>query len=113
MPDFDVLRRCALALQGVEERTSYGRPSFYVGKKMLACLGKRDDHFVLPMAFDEREVRLAAEPETYFLTDHYRGWPHVLVRFATVREDAVAHLLRQRWREIAPKRLVKSTAGQP
>jgi hypothetical protein len=107
---FDDVRRIALALPAVEERTSYGRASFHLGKKMLTCIGKQGDHIVVPMDFGEREMRIAAEPETYFLTDHYRGWPYVLVRLATVRGDAVTHMLQQRWREIAPKRLAAAHA---
>jgi hypothetical protein len=107
---FDDVRRIALALPSVEERTSYGRASLHVGKKMLTCIGRQGDHIVMPMDFGEREMRIAAEPETYFLTDHYRGWPYVLVRLATVRKDAVAGMLQQRWREIAPKRLAAAHA---
>jgi hypothetical protein len=101
---FDDVRRMALALPGVMERTSYGRPSFYIGKRMLVCLGKQSDHVVAPMSFEERDLRLEGEPDVYFVTDHYRGWPCVLVRLATVREDALRALLERTWREIAPKR---------
>jgi hypothetical protein len=105
---FDDVRRLALALPEAFERTSYGRPSFYVGKKMLCCLGKQSDHIVVRIGIDEREMLMEAAPETYFVTDHYRGWPYVLVRLATVRKDALAGLLQRTWREIAPARLVKA-----
>ena len=100
---FDDVRHIALTMPGVEERTSYGRPAFYVGKTMLACAGKQNDHIVVRMGFDERELRMEAEPGTYFITDHYRGWPYVLVRLATIAEDALARLLEQTRREVAPK----------
>ena len=106
--DFEDLRRLALALPGVEERTSYGRPSFHAGKKMFVCAGRQDDHVVVRIGLDEREMLMEADADTYFITDHYRGWPYVLVRLATIREDALAALLARSWREIAPARLLKA-----
>ena len=31
---------------------------------------------------DERDFRMKSDPETFFITDHYRGYPTVLVRLA-------------------------------
>jgi hypothetical protein len=50
---------------------------------------------------------MKADPETFFITEHYRGYPTVLVRLARVREDDLQAVLEEAWRRHAPKRLVK------
>jgi hypothetical protein len=49
---------------------------------------------------------MKAEPETFYITDHYRDYPAVLVRLANVDPGMLRHLLEQAWRQAAPKRLV-------
>jgi hypothetical protein len=46
------------------------------------------------MDFDQRAELLAADPDTYFLTDHYRNYPWILVRLPLVHTDALRDLLR-------------------
>lgn len=42
---------------------------------------------------DERGWLLEDAPDTYYLTDHYRKYPVVLVRLARVNRDALRDLL--------------------
>jgi len=58
------------------------------------------------MSFDEREMLIAAAPETFFITDHYRNYPRVLVRLRTVEPGTLTRLLIQAWREVAPQKLI-------
>ena len=58
------------------------------------------------MDYDEREFRMQADPETFFVTDHYRGYQMILVRLSTVRPNDLREVLEHAWRTIAPKRLV-------
>ncbi len=103
---FETVRRIALALPGVEEGTAYGTPAFRVRGKFLARLWEDGEVLVVKVGHDAREVRLAANPGTFFITDHYRGYPAVLVRLAAVEPAALAELLEEAWRYSAPKRLV-------
>lgn len=105
------VRRIFLALPGVEEAPSYGTAGFRVRKKFLGRLRDDDTVLVVKCGFEERDVRLRADPETYFVTDHYRGYPSVLVRLDRVREDDLAELLEHAWRLAAPKRLVAEHDG--
>jgi hypothetical protein len=102
----DTARRILLELPGVEEGPCYGTAGFRVRKKFLARL--RDDNTVLVVkcGFDERDFRLRADPEAFFTTDHYRGYPAVLVRLDRVDEEELEALLEHSWRQWAPKRLV-------
>lgn len=106
--DFDDVRAMGLALPGVGEGTSYGTPALKVGKKLLARLKEDGETLVLKLGFDEREMLMAAEPSTFFITDHYRAYPNVLVRLAHVHPPTLRRLIEQAWRELAPKRLVQN-----
>lgn len=105
---FAHVRDMALALPGIEESTSYGTPSLKLGKKMLARLKEDGETLVLRIGFDERDMLMEAEPEAFFTTDHYRGYPSVLVRLAKVHPPTLRRLLEQAWREAASKRLRQS-----
>ena len=56
---------------------------------------------------DEQEFLIQAQPELYFITDHYRGWPAVLARLSKLRVAECRHRLKQGWRLKAPRKLVK------
>ncbi len=91
---FDMVRHVALALANVAEGTSYGTPAFKVRGKLFVRLHQDLDKLVVKMPFDRREELLADDPETYFITDHYRDYEWVLVSLAKVRPDALRDLLR-------------------
>lgn len=103
---YDELSELALALPGVEAGTSYGTPALKVKGKLLVRLWEDGETVVLRLPFDEREILLAADPDVFFLTDHYAGYPTVLVRLAKVRRDQLADLLELSWRSQAPGKLV-------
>ncbi len=104
--DFETVRKAALALPGVEDGTSYGTPALKVRGKLLVRLREDGETFVLIVDFDTRDILMRADPETFFITDHYRGYRAVLVRFATLDPRQLPGLLEQAWRQAAPKRLV-------
>jgi len=90
---FEEVRRIALSLQNVEEGTSYGTPAFKVGGKLLARLREDGESLVVGTTFQEREEMIAAEPDTYYITDHYLKYPWVLVRLSRTHTGALQDLL--------------------
>jgi c-di-GMP-related signal transduction protein len=48
------------------------------------------------------------DPHTFFTTDHYRGYPTVLVRLDSVSPDDLRDVFETAWRNNAPKRLIKA-----
>jgi hypothetical protein len=98
---FDVARRMALALDDVEEGTSYRTPAFKVGGVLFARLHQDGDALVVRTDFEQRAELMAADAETYFITDHYLNYEWVLVRMACVNPDALRDLLRGAWRAAA------------
>ena len=72
------IRRVASALTGVEEGTSYGTPAWRAKGKMLARLHQDGSSIVLKVGDEAREHPLQADPDTFFVTDHYIGYPMLL-----------------------------------
>ena len=103
---FDTVRQLALVLPGVEEGTSYGTPAFRVGGKLFARFHQDGESLVIKVEYAAREVLMGADPETFYITDHYRSYPWMLVRLSTVHPDALRDLLEEAWLRSAPKRLV-------
>lgn len=105
----DEVRTLVLSFPEAEEGSSYGKPAFKVAGKFFTRIRAEDRSLVLTgVSFDEREMYMAAEPATFHLTAHYKDYPAVLARIATVDPGTVRVLLERRWREIAPKKLVKA-----
>jgi hypothetical protein len=102
-------RKLRIALDGLPdiiEATSYGDPAFKVGKKFL-CRIRDADILVVICPLEEKEVLMAAAPGIYFETDHYKGWPAVLVRLKEVEPEELRHRLRKAWLAQAPKQLAR------
>jgi len=90
---FKDVSRIALSLENVEEGTSYGTPAFKADGKLIARLREDGESLVVGTTFEEREEMMAAEPETYYITDHYLKYPWVLVRLSRVHSDSLRDLL--------------------
>jgi hypothetical protein len=108
--DWDRLKQLALSLglPGVEETTSWGQPTLKAHGKLWVWWSPHEDAPVFKVPFEEREVLVAAEPETFFFTPHYKNHPLVLVRPEKLDSDwAKANLIKV-WRAQAPKRVLKA-----
>lgn len=99
---YDFIRRLALKLPGVQEGSSYGTPALKVKGKLMVRLHDDRDKIVLRMPFDRRDELIAGDPKTYFITDHYREYPWVLVSLQEVHVDAVQGLLQLAYEAASP-----------
>jgi len=91
--DYKTVRRLGLALPDVEEGTSYGTPALKVKGKLMTRLWEDGKTLVIKTTLEERDELMAEDPETYYITDHYRSYPWVLVRLLNVHPDALRDLL--------------------
>jgi hypothetical protein len=100
--DFQTVRKAALGLPEVVDSTTYGSPALKVRGALLACIpthkSAEPDSLVVRLGFDRREELIAAAPDIYYLKDHYRSYPVVLVRLTRVHPDALRDLLGMAWR---------------
>jgi hypothetical protein len=97
-----VIRRVASALPGVEEGTSYGTPAFRCKKKLIARLHQDGASLVLKVGNATRDHLLQADPDTFFITDHYRGYPYVLAHLDRLSATDFRKLLK-RAIEVSPR----------
>jgi hypothetical protein len=94
---FRTVRSIGLRLPDVEESTMYGSPALKLGGRPLACIASNKSAepgtLVLWTTFEQRDVMIAEEPETYYLKPHYETYPVVLVRLSRVSREAMQDLL--------------------
>jgi hypothetical protein len=103
----EMYREIALSFPGVEEGTSYGTLAFRVQKKFMSRLKEDGESIVVkPVGFEEQDAMMRNEPDKYFLTDHYRGYPCILVRLGNATVDDMRMLIEQCWRRLASKQLL-------
>ncbi len=99
--DFDDVRELAGDLPGVEQTTGRGAPCLKVNGKLLTCPALHDSaephSLVVKIAREQRARLMAADPAVYYVTDHYVGYPTVLVRMARIRRPALRDLLNLAW----------------
>lgn len=111
--DFDDARRMALALPGADQGAWFGLPTFTVRSKFFAGLGKDGAARVLRCNVYERKCLMDSAPDVYFITDHDRDDPYVLVNLALVEADALRGRIQESWRMVAPKkRIAEREAGR-
>ena len=122
MADAATVRRLALALPEVEDRSEGERLALEVKGKGLAWTYlervapkkprvPRPGVLAVRCLVESKAPLLEAAPERFFEDDHYRGYPAVLVRLAAIDDDELAALLQTAWRLAAPKSLVKKVGG--
>ena len=101
---FDTVRALGLGLPGAEEGRTYGTPALKVRGKMFACIASHKsaepNTLVVRIDFDRRDEMIAADPDVYYLKDHYVNYPVVLVRLNRVHPDALRELLLIGWRNV-------------
>ena len=102
---FEPVRRAATGLPEVEESTSYGTPSLKVRGKFLTRLKEDGETIVLRADFDSRDAMVRMQPDVFYITDHYRDYPAVLVRLKKVGRARLRELLADGWRLVAPRSL--------
>ena len=107
MADWDTVREVALALPEVEEDTSE-RPMFRVRGKLFAWRSRERDGGGLAVRVERDEKRLILEsnPDVYYCSPHYEGYPGVQIRLELIERDELAERIEDAWSIQAPKRLV-------
>ncbi len=108
---YETVREIARELPGVVEGVSYGTPAFRVGKSLFVRQHQDGISLVIKIDTDERAMRIRADPDTFYITDHYLNYPWMLVRLSKVDVDDLRELLNDAWRLSAPQRLLDAHDG--
>ncbi len=115
MADAGDVRRLALALPHVEEIDSDGFDFRVGGKGFIWSYPEREpgqrrvirtDIAVLYVGDEaEKQALLLGEPEVFFSTPGYDGWPLIMLRLWEVDMERLAELVTDAWRMRAPREL--------
>ncbi len=118
MADADDVRRLALSLPHVAEIDSDGFDFRVGGKGFVWSYPEpqpgqrrviRTDIAVLFVGDEaEKQALLLGEPDLFFTTPAYDGWPLVMVRLAAVNAGRLAELITDAWRMRAPDTLASA-----
>ena len=110
---FDIVREIGLALPDVEDSTMYGSLALKVRGKLLTCMAihksAEPGSLAVRIDFEQRSGLLEEAPETYYLTDHYRNYPVVLVRLSRIQLGQLRDLLGASWRFVSKRQPSRNT----
>jgi hypothetical protein len=112
----------ALSFPEVAEEPTFGNRAWKVRKKLFAWerpLRKKevaelgdaappDDAPILGVRVADEEAKqalLSGEPEIYFTTPHFDGYPSVLIRLERIPREELEETLAEAWLSRAPKRV--------
>jgi hypothetical protein len=110
MEDWDAVVAYACTLPGVVMESYYGDLVPKHNGKALVAPGDEPGSFVLMIGVEQKAVLIETDPAAFWETDHYRGWPAVLVRYGKGDRERIEALIARRWWDTA-KRAERSAFG--
>ena len=100
------VRKLALAFPGMTEGTSYGEHAFLLDGKFFSRFNAKEQGLVVYAEEALRDALLEEKADTYFTTDHYRGYPYVLARLERLPRAELGALYEAAFRARAKKKRV-------
>ena len=113
MADWGLVLELALALPEAEASSS-GRIAFSVRGKGFAWEARERDGGGLAVRCDreEKELILGSNPDVYFTSPHYTGFPAVQIRVDVIERDELGERLEDAWLIQAPKKLAATYVAE-
>ncbi|MAN75980.1 hypothetical protein OF122_04695 [Pelagibacterium flavum] len=101
--DFNDVFAIASSFPGAVRSTTHGTPSIKLGTKFL--LREREPGILALQrpSIGERDMLIEADPDLFFITDHYRDYRYVLIRMDRLTPEHFRALFETIWREKATK----------
>src|SRR5688500_18270424 len=103
-------------LPDVEVTATWGKPALKVRGRMFVCIASHKsaepDTLVVMMDFADRDALIEDDPDTYYLKEHYVGYPCVLVRLSRVHPDALRDLIVGAHRYVSEKSKARRSASR-
>jgi hypothetical protein len=91
--DWDAIAAHVLALPDTEMSSSYGRPAIKANGHVIVSPGREAGSFCLHIDRETVEMLMETDPNSFWQTPHYVGWPAVLVRYDTPDPHRVIALI--------------------
>lgn len=93
----------ALSLPDTEMSSSYGKPAVKLRDKAFLFPSREPDSFGVMSPLDEKELLMETEPDTFWETPHYGGYPAVLIRYGSPSRERIEMVIRRAWWDRASK----------
>lgn len=106
------LRQLALALPEVDERETWGHPTFRVRDKIFFSLSADEQRAGVKASLDDQDMLIRLAPETFAVAEYTGRFGWVSVELSTVDPGLMRDLVVEAWRRTAPKRLVAAYDAQ-
>ncbi len=100
-------RSLALSLPETEEKETWNQPTFRVGGKIFAWLGKPNRPAGIKVSQEERAELVASDPQKFFMVAEDPKGPWMRVNLDAIDADEMLELLTDAWRNVAPKKVAK------
>jgi hypothetical protein len=101
--DWSEVAAFSLALPDTELSTSYGKPAVKVRGKAFVYPGREPGSFAAATPLGEKELLMETDPDTFWETPHYRGWPAVLIRYGSADRERIEMVVARAWWDRASK----------
>jgi hypothetical protein len=104
-------RKIILSIPGTDERLWFNQPSVFLHDRFLAKTHHKEDAVTFQVgSMEMRDMMLEAEPELFYITDHYRKFPFVLVRLSALTKTVLKEMLVGRAAQLAAMPVKKPRA---
>ena len=103
----------ALTLSDAELSTSYGQPAIKVRGKTIVSTGHVNGSFHVLSQHEEKALLLETDPDAFWQTPHYEGWPGLLVRYGSADPERVRMVITRAWWDKASKAQRKAFGDRP
>lgn len=103
MTDWDDVVAYALTLPDVVMESFYGTPCPKVNGKAFVSPGREKGSFCMLVPLPEKEMLIETDPDTFWETPHYHGYPAVLVRYGTPARERIETYVQRAWWDRAKK----------
>ena len=101
--------KIALAIPGTEEVLWFRKPAVFLNSQFLTKVHDKEEAMTLRVSSMEmRDMMLEAEPELFYITDHYRNFPFILVRLTALTPKLLKEILVGRAAQLAEKPVKKA-----
>ena len=110
---WDEVAGFALGLPDTEVSSSYGKPAVKVRGKAFLFFGREKGSFGVMSPMPEKELLMETDPDTFWESAHYRGWPAVLVRYGSADRGRIEMVIERAWWDKASKTQRKAFGERP
>lgn len=97
----------ALHLPELVKSTTHGTPSLKVRTSFMGRM-KDDSSFAIYCPLEEKALLMESAPHIYFETDHYKGWPYILIHLEAISDEELGHRIKLAWHAKASAKLKKA-----